>query len=271
MGGRAEVGTPEVIELWAAEREDLGSGKRPFLEVFRPFVAKRALPVTIIVIPGGGFGGLSPYERSSAEYFRSLGYTAVLLHYRVTPNRHPASFADAARAVRLMRRQIPENCVVAFGSSAGGHLAAMIGTQPDLYQDSHDDLRDSVSARPDGLILLYPVISAVEPFAYASFHRLIGEEASRAMKETVSPERHVTDRTPPALLIHAADDAVVRVENSIVFAQACWRAGVGAELHVFPRGGHGRVFSYDPELSPRWRALVQEWLRHLHINALNMH
>ena len=62
------------------------------------------------------------------------------------------------------------------------------------------------------------------------------------------------------MLIHAADDQVVKVENSIAFAQACWRAGVPAELHVFPHGGHGKAFAYDPEMSPRWRGSVQDWL-----------
>ena len=125
-----------------------------------------------------------------------------MLHYRVAPHRHPAPFSDAVRAIRLVRHRavdwgIPGERVVVFGGSAGGHLAAMIATQPELYRDLGDGLASSVSARPDRLILLYPVISAVEPFAYASFERLLGPEATVELQETVSPERHVTKETPP--------------------------------------------------------------------------
>ena len=49
-------------------------------------------------------------------------------------------------------------------------------------------------------------------------------------------------------------------DNSIDFARACQATGVPAELHIFPHGGHGYSFAYDAHFSPRWRALVLEWL-----------
>jgi dipeptidyl aminopeptidase/acylaminoacyl peptidase len=80
------------------------------------------------------------------------------------------------------------------------------------------------------------------------------------IREAVSPERHVSRNNPPAILFHAGDDSNVVPENSIEFARARRRAGVPAELHVFPHGGHGYAFSHDVEVSPRWRALLQQWL-----------
>ena len=118
---------PQVVELWPQGSVNSAGGARPFLEIFRPFASQQSARATIIVIPGGGFAGLSPHERLSAEFFRSLGYAAVVLNYRVSPHRHPASFADAARAVRLVRSRavewgIPGAKVALFGGSAGGHL-----------------------------------------------------------------------------------------------------------------------------------------------------
>ena len=62
------------------------------------------------------------------------------------------------------------------------------------------------------------------------------------------------------IIFHAADDTNVIVQNSVDFARACWAVGLDAELHVFPRGGHGRTFAYDVEVSPRWRAILTDWL-----------
>jgi acetyl esterase/lipase len=219
-----------------------------------------------VILPGGGYGSLSPYERLYAEFFRSLGYGAAVVDYRVGPNPYPAAYADGLRALRLVRRHgaewgLASRRIVLLGASAGGHLAALVATRPDFYRDPQDELAGQVSARPDGLILLYPVISAVAPYRHAaSFSHWFGPEASEALRSAVSPELHVTRDNPPAIIFHAADDPVVPVENSLVFARACWRAGVPAELHVFPRGGHGFRFAYDAEVSPRWRDLVRQWL-----------
>jgi acetyl esterase/lipase len=263
----AETGSDSrVVPLWPeGSANNPPDGPTPVLEIFSPVVPAHAQRATIVILPGGGFAGISPYERRFGEYFAALGYPAVVVRYRVAPQRHPASFADAARAIRLVRKhgkkwQLPFDRIALLGGSAGGHLAAMIATQPDLYRDPDDDLAASISARPDRLILLYPVITAIEPFAYASFERLLGPNATDELKAQVSPERHVTPNTPATLLIHAADDSVVKVQNSIVFAEACWRAKVPAELHVYPRGGHGKQFAYDAEMSPLWRDVVQHWL-----------
>jgi acetyl esterase/lipase len=93
-----------------------------------------------------------------------------------------------------------------------------------------------------------------------SFERLLGPAAPADLREAVSPERHVGADTPPAFIFHAADDPLVGVEQSLLFAQACWAVKVPTELHVFPRGGHGRLFAYAADVSPRWRALLQDWL-----------
>ncbi|HYD84059.1 MAG TPA: prolyl oligopeptidase family serine peptidase, partial [Opitutus sp.] len=140
-------------------------------------------------------------------------------------------------------------------------LAALVGTRPDFHLDPEDELAGKISALPDRLILAYPVISAVNECAHCrSFERLLGPNPSDEMRRQLSPELHVSAQTPPTFIFHAADDKNVSVENSIAFARACWAKGLPAELHVFPRGGHGRQFAYAADVSPRWRELLREWL-----------
>ena len=239
-------------------------GPHPQLEIYRPFTPAQPANATIVILPGGGFRLLSPFEKVMAEHFRSLGYTAVVVTYRVQPHRYPAAVADALRALRLVRHhadawRIPQR-IALLGGSAGGYLAAFVATRPEFYRDPADDLAGLVSARPDRLILLYPVISAASSYRIAAFDQWLGETAGETLRDHLSLERHVTRDNPPAILFHAADDRTVVADHSIEFARACWKANVPAELHVFPRGGHGRVFAYDAEVSPRWRALLQQWL-----------
>lgn len=256
-----------VVPLWPEGSPHRPAGQTgPALEIFRPFSPDHSIPATVVILPGGGYSVISRFERLFAEYFRGLGYTAVVVSYRVAPNRHPAPYADATRAIRLLRAQrqewkVPASNLALMGGSAGGHLAALVATRPDFHHDPEDDLAGQISARPDRLILAYPVISAVNECADCrSFKRLLEPNPSEELRRQLSPELHVSPETPPTFIFHAADDAVVPVENSIVFARACWAKQVPAELHVFPRGGHGRLFAYAADVSPRWRELLREWL-----------
>jgi acetyl esterase/lipase len=257
---------PRIVPLWPdGSPHNPAEGPRPTLEIYRTFTDGRTAGATAVILPGGGYSTLSPFHRLMAEWFRAQGYDAVVVNYRVKPHRYPAPFADALRAMRLVRHRGPEwglatGKVLLYGGSAGGHLASLVATRPDLHRDPHDDLAGRVPARPDRLILLYPVVSASAAYRHASFNNWFDPAAPDSIHHEVSPEKHVTAANPPTILFHAADDRNVVVSNSVDFARACWSAGVPAELHVYPRGGHGREFSFDPQLSPRWRETLRQWL-----------
>jgi len=98
----------------------------------------------------------------------------------------------------------------------------------------------NINLRPDFMILVYPVISFADSLAHmGSRENLIGKNANAEKIKLYSNELQVTTQTPPAFLIHAADDKTVKVENSILFFEALQKNKVLSEMHIYEKGGHG--------------------------------
>jgi acetyl esterase/lipase len=158
---------------------------------------------------------------------------------------------DAQRALGLVRLrarewQIDPKKIGVLGFSAGGHLVAALSTHFEKRVYPAVDAADAQSCRPDFAVALYP--------GHLSFRPKIHE---------LSPEIPVTPQTPPTFLLHAQDDPVDRVENSLVYHAALRKAGVSVELHLYAQGGH--AFGLRPTKQPitAWPALVETWLRTL--------
>ena len=246
-------------------------GKEPIdMPTLTPYLPprERATGAAVIVCPGGGYSHLADHEGGPvAEWLNTLGITAFVLKYRYGPRyQHPAPLQDAARAIRLLRARAAEwkldgNRIGILGFSAGGHLAATIGTHFDSGKPDASDPIERVSSRPDLMVLIYPVITMRE-FAHGGSKRmLLGENPSPELLTLLSNEEQVTKETPPAFLVHTADDPGVPVENSLLFAAAMRKAKVPVELHVYEHGPHGfGLGGKDPILST-WPARCAEWLR----------
>ena len=115
--------------------------------------------------------------------------------------------------------------------------------------------------RPDFLVLVYPVISMDAKITHAGSRKaLLGAEPPEAKVRDFSNELHVTRDTPPTLLLHAADDRLVDVENSIAFFDALRHAGVPVEARLFQKGQHG--FYLMPR--DRWQGAIVDWLASNH-------
>jgi acetyl esterase/lipase len=273
---------PVVIPLWpegvpgakalgperVAEGERISNISEPTLTVISPAV-DRPNGTAIIIAPGGGYGFVS-YAREGIQYanwLSTLGVTSFILKYRLAEFGHPAPLQDVLRAVRIVRSRAAEFGVDparigVMGSSAGGHLAASAGT---LFE--HSDGRtgaplDATSARPDFLILMYPVITMDDPHAHAGSRKnLLGASPSPELLHLASLEKQVSSATPPTLLIHTQEDATVPVENAILFYQALTRAKVPAEMYLFERGTHGMGMKAGFGTASDWPARAAEWLR----------
>jgi acetyl esterase/lipase len=243
---------------------------RPKITVYRPLPAK-ANGAAVIICPGGGYNYLATDHEGKqvAEWLNSFGVSAFVLEYRIGPRyRYPAPLLDAQRAVRMVRVHAGEwgidpTRVGILGFSAGGHLASSVITHFDMGQPTSIDPTERVSSRPDFAILIYPVISMMDPITHVGSRRnLLGEAPDPKLVELLSNERQVTAQTPSTFIFHAADDPVVPVENSLEFFAALKKAGVpGAELHVFAHGAHGvGLASQDPILS-LWTKLCDLWMQ----------
>ena len=111
------------------------------------------------------------------------------------------------------------------------------------------------------MILLYPVIS-FGPRAHAgSRENLIGKNPSAEQIGLYSNEKQITANTPPTLLVHAQDDNVVPVQNTLMFYDALLANGVKGELHVFESGGHGFGLN-NPKSDDKWIDWAKDWMAH---------
>jgi acetyl esterase/lipase len=235
-----------------------------------PVPAGQATGAAVIVCPGGGYVNLSMDKEGDqvARWLNSVGVTAFVLKYRLGPRyHHPVELGDAQRAIRIVRSKAAEYRVLPdrvgiMGFSAGGHLASTAGTHFEPVHPDPADPIDSVSSRPDFLILGYPVISFTTPYVHrGSMRALLGEPADPKLAESLSNELQVTAQTPPTFLFHTNADTGVPAENSVLFYMALRKAGVPAEIHIYEHGPHGVGLATTDEALSTWPARLADWLR----------
>lgn len=265
----AAQAAPVRLPLWpegsiAAGKESEGDPAVPTVDVHLPDPGK-ATGSGVVVLPGGGYGGVSmDFEAvHAAEFLTDNGIAAFVVRYRHAPRfRHPLPMEDAKRAVRLIRSRAAEfkidaNRIGLMGFSAGGHLASTVITHIDTGNPAATDPVERVSARPDFAILVYPVITlTVEKFVHkGSRSNLTGD--NQKLWPELSSELHVSKETPPVFLIHGGQDKGVPPENSMMFADACRKAGVSVELHVLSHGEHA---FRDEAVRAEFYECLQRWL-----------
>ncbi|MEY2409630.1 MAG: hypothetical protein QOF48_2300 [Verrucomicrobiota bacterium] len=230
----------------------LGNVSRPTITVYRPS-KRRDTGAAMLVSPGGGYNilALDLEGTEVCDWLNSLGFTAVLLKYRVPKRagleRHEPPLQDAQRALSLVRYRAKElgidpKRVGVLGFSAGAHLSAVLSTTAERTYPPVDDA-DKVSLRPDFTVLIYP--------AYLT---------AKEQGDKTSPEIHVTSNTPPTFITITEDDPV-RMENALHYALALKQAKVPVELHLYPSGGHGYGLRRTKETVTTWPDRAADWLK----------
>lgn len=201
----------------------------------------------VLVCPGGAYSILAwnLEGRDICAMLNRCGFHAFLLKYRC-PDRRQAAAADASRAMRFIRAkanefEIDPSRLGVIGFSAGAHLAAKISAPAVMeYYPAQDEV-DNLSFRPDFTALVYPWQIA---------------NKNLELKKDFS----INEKTPPSLLIQAQDD-FAGTENSLTWFRELQKAGVAAELHIWPEGGHGYGLMIQSKPTDAWGDIACKWFR----------
>ncbi|HEY4876773.1 MAG TPA: alpha/beta hydrolase [Puia sp.] len=240
-------------------------GSRPFLTIYRPADTKQTSHTAVIICSGGSYGRTADEEEGipAAKFLAANGITAFLLDYRIPQGKDSLPLADAQEAIRYVRLHAKEYHfspakVGIMGFSAGGHLVSTIGTH---WKNNYDTIQSTISTRPDFMVLVYPVISFADSLTHLrSRSNFLGNEITPERIKEFSNELQVTEDTPPAFIVAAVDDGVVKVENSLYFEAALRQHHVPVEIFLYQKGGHG--FGIDNKTaSVQWTDACIQWIR----------
>ena len=223
----------------------------------------------IIICPGGGYQWTSDRESEPiALQFLARGYNTFVLKYSVA---EMAKDLNPLREIEAAIKHVRDNAkaynirpdrVFVLGFSAGAHVAHSSGTlQPK-------------EARPDAMVLCYPVVTATCETHLGSMYNFCGTDVpTEEQKELFSLDLHVDKDTPPSFVWHTENDPSVPVQNSKNLISALKNAGVKHELLLFPDGPHGLSLATHetckdiPEDEPHpasvWVELADKWLKNL--------
>jgi acetyl esterase/lipase len=272
------------------------SGAALLFDVHRP---AKPNGLGIIFISGSGWQASTDYGAAPLKEQQiglwgppllAAGYTVFALNHRAAPTYHyPAAIDDVQRAIRFVRFHAKDYGIDAarlggVGGSSGGHLiglAAMLGS-PGLAGDADPVNRESAALQ--AVVLRAPLldlrtIDTVEGIAYVtSFMEAPPSQASAAAAyAAASPITHVTDESPPTLLIHGDADTLVPLRQSTTMEALLGKSGVPVKLVVVPGGVHGADFGAAQMRAsggaradwPDYFAATVEWLdRHLRAPAV---
>lgn len=266
------------IDIWGkGNYQSEGNDEfRPILDTY--ILSGEKVRPTILILPGGGYSLTSEREAEPvAMKFNAAGYHAFVLHYSVSPRKHPQPLLDVSRAMCIIRENTEEwkvdpDRIAVCGFSAGGHLAASLGVHYEKDYLFNTSLIKKGMNKPNALILNYPVITAGEFAHKGSFNNLIGEEAEEELLEDMSLELQVNKKVPPTFIWHTFEDTSVPVENTLLFATALRKNNIPFELHIYPKGPHGLSLATEETKNQNmnsmphvatWMELCVQWLNDL--------
>ena len=233
---------------------------------------KKEVPA-VLIIPGGGYKNLA-FEHEGikvAEWLNKIGISAFVLMYRTPhweskPCKTKVALLDAQRALQIIAENakqwnIDSAKIGIIGFSAGGHLAATLSNHFDFISSGKST--DKKSYRPSFCILVYPVISMTDKLTHmGSKYSFMGKSPRDEEVHFFSNELQISaEKTPPTLLIHAIDDAVVIPENSILYHETLQENKIPTRLHLMDKGGHGFGIKNAAAPTNSWLNVTKEWLK----------
>jgi len=272
--------TPASIEV----KSDLAyagtDNLRQKLDLFFPKkrAIKKPLPL-VAFIHGGGWrnGNKRSGLHRVATFVESGDFVGASIGYRLSSEAiWPAQIHDCKAAIRWLRAHADEfgfdpDRIAVMGSSAGGHLVAMLGTSGDVKKlegdlGKHQDVSSRVNCvidefGPTNFLTMNDFPGKMDHLAKDSPEsKLLGRQITEVpeLVREASPITHVTKDDPPILILHGTKDPLVPYQQSVTFAEALRKAGVTVTLQKIENGEHGDF--KNEEVNGRTQAFLQKYL-----------
>lgn len=264
--GRRE-GASEMVGVTITKNLDyVGEGNaRQMLDLYRPEKGGK-LPVVCWIHGGAWKGGSKDGINRMRGFLTDGRYAVVSIGYRLTNEAQwPAQIHDCKAAIRFVRANAekygldPDRIAVA-GSSAGGHLVAMLGvTGPDDGLEGELGPHQGVSTRltcvvdffgPKDLTVMDDQGSRMDHDSPTSPEGLLlGGSVSQNLQKakSASPIHHLSKGDAPFLIFHGTADPLVPYQQSVGFEKAFEAKGGQAVLVTIEGGGHGNGFPAEVE------------------------
>ena len=237
---------------------------RQMLDLLLPKTPKaKALPV-IVYVHGGGWqaGNKKTGGRRIWSYVASGDYAGVAVGYRLSGEaKWPAQIHDCKAAIRWVRANakkhgLDADRIAVWGSSAGGHLVAMLGTSGDDKAmegklGPHAETSSRVACvvdffGPTDLLKLIRDKKARDDERSPLFQLIGGSLLKNVAKATSgNPITYVSKDDPPFLIVHGTKDPLVPHSQSKLLHAALGKAKVSSTLLTVDGGGHGQGFGRD--------------------------
>ena len=237
-----------------------GGHERQKLDLYLPKEHGEMRPLVIWIHGGAWLGGSKEY--CPAARLVKDGYAVASINYRLSQHAiFPAQIEDCKAAVRWLRAHAAEHGLdpkrfAVWGASAGGHLAALLGTAGDVKDFDRGENLDQSSAvqavvdffGPTDLLKMGeqsgPERASDHNSADSPESRLIGGAVQLNPKRAkqASPITFVSKKDAPMLLVHGTVDPVVPAEQSRSLYNALVKKKVPAKLHLVEGAGHGKGF-----------------------------
>lgn len=213
-------------------------------------------PLPLVVFIHGGGWRMGSKEANRARFLVPRGYVVASINYRLTPQASwPAQIEDCKAAIRYLRAHasdysIDPERVGVFGTSAGGHLAALLGTSGEIkgLEGGVGECTDQ-SSRVQAVVDFFgpadfpnfqatPQVEAIITSPKDGLFRGTADEIHKMAVEA-SPVTHATKDDPPFLICHGDKDTTVPIRQSELLETALKKAGVDVTFHVVKGAGHG--------------------------------
>lgn len=256
-------------------------GEKQLLDVFGADPTQKR-PALIFLHGGGWISGSKNDVAAMAQGSTQLGYVGFSVGYRLVKdnkNRFPAQIDDVQRAVRWIRAHSAEygvnpDKIGVMGFSAGGHLAALLGTTD--TRDNSDQALAGYSSRVQCVVDVYGPTDFTRPLEVDP--QIVAAQANTAGAQLVlnflgplpeakdnyiaaSPIKHIDKKTVPFLIFHGAKDTLVPVDQSTTFDAALREEGIETKLVVFPNAGH--AYSEPALMNETFAQTIAFFNRHL--------